>query len=95
MSDESRDAERVAQAVRRVLAAQSAIRQPAELAEVVGVLTALVDAARAAERQRWRAVRELVDRQGADESLWFTAQTAPEAYLQQELRALHTAVASS
>jgi hypothetical protein len=95
MSDESRDDERIAEAVRGVLGAQPAIMHDADIDELVRVLSALVDAARAAERQRWRAVRELVDRQGQDESLWFTARTAPEAYLQQELRALHTAVASS
>ncbi len=46
-------------------------------------------------RQRWRRVREFVERQLEDESLWFTARTAPEAYLQQELRRLHAAVAAS
>lgn len=35
---------------------------------------------------------ELVDRQAEDEGLWFVAETAPEAYLQQELRRLHAAV---
>ena len=30
--------------------------------------------------------------QAEDEGLWFKARTAPEAYLQQELRALHEAV---
>ena len=38
------------------------------------------------------AVRALVDEQAEDEGLWFIAQTAPEAYLQQELRRLHAAV---
>ena len=95
MSEELPDDKRVAQAVRRVLGAPSAIVQYAEIDELIRVLTALVDAARAEERQRWRAVRELVDRQGADECLWFTARTAPEAYLQQELRKLHAAVTSS
>ena len=95
MSDESRDAERVAEAVRCVLSAQPAIRQYADIDELVRVLIALVVAARAAERQRWRAVREVVDRQVEDDCLWFTARTAPEAYLQQELRTLHAAVASS
>lgn len=36
----------------------------------------------------WR----LVQRQADDEGLWFQAQTAPEAYLQQELRKLHAAI---
>lgn len=38
------------------------------------------------------AMRALVDEQAEDEGLWFIAQTAPEAYLQQELRRLHAAV---
>lgn len=38
------------------------------------------------------ALRELVDEQAEDEGLWFIALTAPEAYLQQELRRLHEAV---
>ncbi len=37
-------------------------------------------------------LRALVDRQAEDEGLWFFAETAPEAYLQQELRTLHAAV---
>jgi hypothetical protein len=31
-------------------------------------------------------LRQLVDEQAEDEGLWFIASTAPEAYLQQELR---------
>ena len=31
----------------------------------------------------------MVDMQSKDEGLWFNAKTAPEAYLQQELRKLH------
>lgn len=34
----------------------------------------------------------IVDEQAEDEGLWFIARTAPEAYLQQELRRLHAAV---
>lgn len=37
-------------------------------------------------------IRSLVDIQAEDEGLWFIAQTAPEAYLQQELRRLHRLV---
>tara|TARA_Y100000310_G_scaffold288644_1_gene314450 strand:+ start:49 stop:798 length:750 start_codon:yes stop_codon:yes gene_type:complete len=37
-------------------------------------------------------VRAMVDKQAEDEGLWFVAETAPEAYLQQELRALHAEV---
>lgn len=36
-----------------------------------------------------RELRDLVDQQSNDEGLWFYARTAPEAYLQQELRRLH------
>jgi hypothetical protein len=39
-----------------------------------------------------KAARTLVNEQAEDEGLWFQARTAPEAYLQQELRRLHTAV---
>ena len=34
-------------------------------------------------------LREAVNSQAEDEGLWFEAKTAPEAYLQQELRRLH------
>jgi hypothetical protein len=34
----------------------------------------------------------VVDAQAEDDGLWFLAQTAPEAYLQQELRKLHAMV---
>jgi hypothetical protein len=37
-------------------------------------------------------IRKLVDRQAEDEGLWFQAVTAPEAYLQQELRLLHALI---
>jgi len=36
----------------------------------------------------------IVSEQAIDDGLWFDAQTAPEAYLQQELRRLHAAVES-
>ena len=35
---------------------------------------------------------EIVAEQAEDEGLWFMAATAPEAYLQQELRRLHAAI---
>jgi len=35
---------------------------------------------------------ELVHEQALDEGLWFVAESASEAYLQQELRKLHAAV---
>ena len=34
----------------------------------------------------------MVNQQAEDEGLWFRAQTAPEAYLQQALRDLHTVI---
>jgi len=37
-------------------------------------------------------LQELVKEQAEDDGLWFVAVTAPEAYLQQALRELHTAV---
>lgn len=37
-------------------------------------------------------LRAIVDEQAEDEGLWFIAATAPEAYLQQELRRLHAAI---
>ena len=37
----------------------------------------------------------LVHKQAEDEGLWFVARTAPEAYLQQELRRLHAAIEGS
>ena len=40
----------------------------------------------------WHAAKNLVDSQAEDDGLWFVAQTAPEAYLQQELRKLHAAI---
>jgi len=43
------------------------------------------------ERER-RALQILVAEQAKDEGLWFVAQTAPEAYLQVELRLLHAAI---
>lgn len=57
------------------------------LREIDRLLAALKD-----ERE-WRArLRSLVNAQADDEGLWFIAATAPEAYLQQELRRLHTEV---
>lgn len=49
------------------------------------------DACEAEKRGMLRAA-EIVDRQAEDEGLWFQAQTASEAYLQQELRRLHAAI---
>ena len=47
-------------------------------------------------RQRAEAelakLRQLTAQQAEDDGLWFSAATAPEAYLQQELRKLHAAI---
>lgn len=43
-------------------------------------------------RDAWHPVIALVEKQAEDEGLWFIAQTAPEAYLQQELRRLHGSI---
>jgi hypothetical protein len=51
-------------------------------------------AALAAAESRVAALRSLVDQQAEDEGLWFVALTAPEAYLQQELRKLCAAIES-
>ena len=37
---------------------------------------------------------DLINHQAMDEGLWFIAETASEAYLQQELRKLHSAAES-
>jgi len=39
--------------------------------------------------EKLRPLWGLADEQAKDEGLWFRAETAPEAYLQQELRVLH------
>jgi hypothetical protein len=38
------------------------------------------------------ALIDLVHKQAKDDGLWFIARTAPEAYLQQELRLLHALI---
>ena len=40
-------------------------------------------------------IRQVVDEQAENEGLWFEAQTAPEAYLQFELRRLHKVIEDS
>lgn len=42
--------------------------------------------------QQQASLRELVNAQAEDDGLWFVAQTAPESYLQHELRRLHAAI---
>lgn len=52
-----------------------------------------------AENKRLRKahcrLQQMVDAQALDEGLWFGAETAAEAYLQQELRKLHAVVESA
>ncbi len=55
--------------------------------EVLAVLADLVEAAR-----KYANSQQIVNKQAADDGLWFAATTAPEAYLQQELRRLHAAI---
>lgn len=43
-------------------------------------------------RARLSTLKELVEEQANDAGLWFDAETAPEAYVQRELRRLHSAV---
>jgi hypothetical protein len=43
-------------------------------------------------RARLNAIREIVNAQAEDDGLWFVAEYATEAYLQQELRRLHAAM---
>ena len=50
------------------------------------------DEARAAAIEAVERVRLVVDAQAEDDGLWFIARTAPEGYLQQELRKLHAVV---
>ena len=37
-------------------------------------------------------LQKIVDEQAEDQGLWFTAQSAPEGYLQEALRRLHKAI---
>jgi hypothetical protein len=45
-----------------------------------------------AAEARLETIRKLVDEQAEDDGLWFVAEHAPEAYLQQELRKLHALI---
>lgn len=42
--------------------------------------------------QKQKKLLSMVNRQAEDEGLWFVAETAAEAYLQQELRLLHAVI---
>ncbi len=39
--------------------------------------------------EKLELIKAMVNEQAEDEGLWFDAETAPEAYLQHELRKLH------
>ncbi len=43
-------------------------------------------------KEQLEKIQAVVNEQANDECLWFVAQTAPEAYLQQELRRLHRVI---
>jgi len=90
--EESSDGARVARVVRSVVGTPCPPLHPTDVEHLIRRLTAVVATARAEERARWRTVQQVVDQQAEDEVLEFTARTAPEAYLQQELRKLHAAV---
>jgi hypothetical protein len=66
-----------------------------ELGLIGGEITAERD--RLLEENEWlrkhhQQVQSLVDAQAKDEGLWFQAQTAPEGYLQAQLRRLHAVI---
>ena len=42
--------------------------------------------------KKWLALKKIVDEQAEDEGLWFIPATAPENYLQDALRRLHTEI---
>jgi hypothetical protein len=60
--------------------------------EPVGMLNQKLTAELDRLREAATRVRQMVDAQALDEGLWFMAETAAEAYLQQELRRLHAAL---
>ena len=62
-----------------------------QIADLTAALARAEARAAAAER-KLAEVRALVEAQALDEGLWFIAATAPEGYLQQELRRLHAAI---
>ena len=66
-------------------AALSAAKAEAEVADIWR------EKAKRAEAELAK-LRQLVAQQAEDEGLWFNAATAPEAYLQQELRRLHAVI---
>ena len=51
-----------------------------------------LSALQAAQPNELSELLELVNEQAEDDGLWFIAETAPEAYLQHELRRLHAKI---
>jgi hypothetical protein len=49
----------------------------------------------AALRRKQTSIQNVVNRQAEDLGLWFLAETVPEGYVQQELRALHRVIESA
>ena len=45
-----------------------------------------------AANARLKRIQSVVETQAEDEALWFVAQTAPEGYLQAQLRVLHASI---
>ena len=70
-------------------AIHQAITDPENQPSQFGTVTFAMYEALEAQRD---AIQQVVDEQAEDEGLWFRAETAAEAYLQQELRRLHAAV---
>ncbi len=54
------------------------------------LLRALLDAE--PEEPEGDRLQRIVNEQAEDDGLWFVAETAPEAYLQEQLRRLHAAI---
>ena len=79
--------------LRRLWAENEAIHQaitdPENQPSQFGTVTLTMYEALKAQRD---AIQQVVDEQAKDEGLWFRAETAAEAYLQQDLRRLHAAV---
>jgi len=75
-----------------LVASQSLIKEQAGLILEQNTENKRLSAALEAEQAEVRGLVEAVNKQAEDEGLWFEAVTAPEAYLQQKLRKLHTLI---
>ena len=81
--------ERLAAEVERLTIDRDFWKGNAKLAEAAEQCAQENQGAAEAERDR---LRDIVRNQAEDAGLWFQAKTAPEGYLQQELRKLHAAI---